>query len=233
MPAQAHRLTCNPKSGKGTRPSKPFVYPEYPPSRKRYLQSEMSAGPPQPMDPPEQFSFVMEWWRERHFNCPDGTTIKASFYPPQIKESIREGLRSKTLTWEYLCSDNFMDLIIRATVPVYRIEVALEMMKKFDEKPFAARHIECIVEHYWRVKTSVGYEEFDADMHLCLRENDLQIPFQSSYTGHFCDDLRRFTHDMGPEKRCACYNCLRRPFMRSVEEAAWERVRAQQADRGR
>ena len=141
-----HKLRCNKDSGKGDPPMKFWMPPEYPPSRKRFKQSEMSAGPDQPMDPPERYGHVTEWWRDRTFVAPDGMKITASLYPPHIKESIQAGLRAKTLTWDYLCSDSFMDLITHATVRLKDVEIVLDNMRTAEVKPFAGRWIDSAIE---------------------------------------------------------------------------------------
>lgn len=232
-----HKLACNKFSGKNNEPPlKEWVKPV--PSSRRHIftNEEMLAGPNQPMDPPPKFAYINDWWKDRVFTAPDGQQFTASFLPPQFKELIRAGLRDKSLTWDYLCSDNFMFLIIQATFPLGRLADLIVAMRRMNPKPPAAVHVECIIEHYWRTHTCIGYEEFNLDMHNALRENDLVIPL--TYSGHFCDDLRRFTHRGGgsnklPLQPCLCWHCRKRPFLDSIEEEAWERIRARESDRGR
>ena len=75
--------------------------------------------------------------------------------------------------------------------------------------------------------------DFVPAMHHCLREHGIRLPFQFSYTGHFCDDLRQWTHSLGPGKKCGCFNCRRRPYLNAIEEEAWEKIRLKESDRGR
>ena len=208
------------------------------PNRRIFTKMEMLQGPDQPMDPPLEFSYIDMWWKDRSFTKPDGEVVRASFLAPQYKEMIRAGLRDKSLTWEYLCSDNFLFLIVQATFPLENLSALISLMRSSSPKVSPSVHVESIIEMYWRTHTDPEYTStYSRDMHAALQRNGLQTPL--TYDGHFCDELRQFTHANGGGRAllttdpCGCWHCVKRPHAAYIEQKTWEDLRAKESGRGR
>jgi hypothetical protein len=232
-----HKLICQ-KHPDAPPPPPQWVPPVANPRRYCFTNEEMLQGPDQPMDPPPKYSYIDIWWKDRSFTTPDGEVVRASFLAPQYKELIREGLRDKTLTWDYLCSDNFLFLIVQATYPLEYLKALVSLMRSSSPKVSPSVHIESVIEMYWRTHTDPEYvATYNRDMHAALQRNGLQTPF--TYDGHFCDELRQFTHANGggrsikTDDPCGCWHCVKRPHTAHLEQQAWEEIRAHESSRGR
>jgi len=234
----SHSLTCNDKSGKGMPPLASW-YPTENLRRRKFTNEELLAGPDQPMDPPAEYSHILEFWQDRPFTVPgtQDVIITSGFIGGNAKHLIREGLRAKELSWDYLVSDNFFVLLASATFPVDRLSVLIQMMRMISPKVSPQYQVECIIEHYWRTKSCVSDgPEFEIEMYNALIANGLRIPL--IYHGHSCDALRVFTHRGGfgaliEQPPCNCLFCVKRPYKEVIEEKAWEAVRKRQSDKGR
>jgi len=234
----SHSLTCNDKSGKGMPPLAQW-YPIENLRRRMFTNEELLAGPDQPMDPPAEYAHILEYWQDRPFTVPGTQQVimTSGFIGGNAKHLIREGLRAKELSWDYLVSDNFFVLIASATFPVDRLAVLIQMMRQISPKVSPQYQVECIIEHYWRTKSCVSdYSDFEPEMHNVLLANGLRIPL--IYHGHSCDALRVFTHRGGfgamiEQPPCKCLFCVKRPYKELIEEKTWEAVRMKQSDKGR
>jgi MYND finger len=59
-------------------------------TRYHWCLEDFLKGPDQPMDPPEEFDYLNDWWGDQKFYLHGKLVFEASLFPPSVKELIRE-----------------------------------------------------------------------------------------------------------------------------------------------
>ena len=196
------------------------------------------AAPDQPLDPTpqmlERHKSLGAYWMPTEYKFQGRVMFSAPFIPPHIIAMLKDGLKTKRITWEYLLSDAFFYVAAHAATPVHSLEIVVKMMISMERKPSAAHLLECKLASYWEMKAGrMGQPEFQIDMHDCLVSNNLTVEMLG-YEGGGCDDLRLFTHR--PQHMvdpCGCFHCLKRPYKIKEKAEVWERLRLEELKKGR
>ncbi len=122
-------------------------------TRDEWMMSKLkfSSDDDQHFDPPSNCSYLNEFWKEREFVVNQKVVMKASIYPPEFKELIREGLKNKQISWEYLASDDFLPLAAHAKVPLDSLlALVKDVLLPIETKPDMCALIEEISDKFWR-----------------------------------------------------------------------------------
>jgi hypothetical protein len=88
-----------------------------------------------------------------------------------------QGLKDKTLTWDYLTSNNFLHKAFRASVPVYYILLALQWTMEREVKLNLSNLLDNFMEHFWRVRGLPGMMDFDMRIFQMLKRRKIVLPF--------------------------------------------------------
>ncbi len=93
---------------------------------------------------------------------------------------LYQGLKEKSLTWEYLFSDNFMHQAVNSTVPVDKMLIFLDVAMHMQVKPRLGAMLENATEHFWRTKGLPGQGDYEPRVRDMLRRHDITLPFKFS-----------------------------------------------------
>ena len=232
-----HRFYCDWNKGLGR-----DAFPEYfvfnwknaVPCPKVFHLAEMKRGPDQPMDPPLQLwptnGETQRAWQETLSNDEVGPAYYASLIPPNIKKAVREGLRTKGLTWEYLASNvHFMPLLYHAALPVKKAVELLQKMARAEIKEDPAMLMETLLSSFWLSQINPAKEDqYVPAMSITYRDCKI-TPNQISLFGRSMDPLRVHTH----EPSCQCRACVNRSRKEESTKNLWEEMRMKEEKGGK
>jgi hypothetical protein len=149
-------------------------------------------------------------------------------------------LKTKQLTWDYLSSDNFLQLACHSKVPVCDLlRLVRDELLPSAVKPNMCALIERVSEEFWRVRCLSSEPLFDPAVARLLYRLGVTPPlvgrgertklnhhlFNHLSLEHNHDDLRAYTHaslSATAQLSCGCFHCLVEPFMEAKRAELWE-----------
>ncbi len=130
--------------------------------------------------------------------------IEESFIPPSVREIILQGLKTKRLTWEFLTEHGtlFREMTTAHAPVQYMIDLVTQMVKEDVKKNPIAR-LQIYIEHFWRVRATVGGSCYDPEVLTTLLKLKLSLPL--GIEGKHSEEMFDHSHERKVESSFQFY----------------------------